>query len=709
MAPSSSPPPTSLVIRSLKVKDVFGRLTEKEKLYAHHMSRAAWPGTRIILQHVSPETTHIFDLIMELHKSCHGDWTFLLDDQDDPENLEHLRCFLRYAALFLSNIGNYYGEGDRKFVPDVPKSFIDMITSTSDKAKELASACAPAMLSPDPPILAFPGPNGQSQYYPGSGNITTEEVKTVGKIMEQHSIASENTRIRKMTSTRRGSKTTRFEVLQASIERDPAPVKLSEDDNMEVWLVRGDYSEYLLRVKGHLSEACEATNNEVQKLAMNDAIRFLETGSIEKYKDYMRKWVKNKEPSVEAVFGFVEPYRDPAGTRCEFEGIVAVKDMDGSKTFDCLIESAQDIISTLPWISEGHDDNANGPFEVAEFHAPSFSSVFILAYCSSYLFLGINLPNYSDIKETCGFKNLMTNRETPPDSQSSASQSSAPFIDETERATFLLHSAHSLKVKIALHELFGHGTGKLLTQHANGDANFNVKSPPKSPLTGKPITTWYINGRTFPEVFGKMATAIDECRCDLVGAYLALEKRVLSIFGYTDDTCITADDSNSLLIVYNMYLDFGRNGIQALAHYDAVGKTWTQPHARARHSIMRVLLAVGNGELMRLDVNKQTNHITVHLSRSHIMTLGKQAITDFLLRLHVWRSTADVEAAEAYFGTLTSVDEGWLGVRDIVLESGRDVEVFAQPNTLVEGGRVMVREYDGTVEGVVRSWAERDV
>jgi hypothetical protein len=70
-----------------------------------------------------------------------------------------------------------------------------------------------------------------------------------------------------------------------------------------------------------------------------------------------------------------------------------------------------------------------------------------------------------------------------------------------------------------------------------------------------------------------------------VGAYLALEKSVVNIFGFTDDTSVTAEDSechytlakiprilNPLLVVYNMYLDFGVLGLQALKHYDDVGE-----------------------------------------------------------------------------------------------------------------------------------------
>lgn len=70
-------------------------------------SSAAWAGTRIILRQVSPESEVIFDLIRELYRACNGDWDSLLADPSD-ESRRYLQQFLRYAATFLSNMGNYH-------------------------------------------------------------------------------------------------------------------------------------------------------------------------------------------------------------------------------------------------------------------------------------------------------------------------------------------------------------------------------------------------------------------------------------------------------------------------------------------------------------------------------------------------------------------------------------------------------------------------
>ena len=67
---------------------------------------AAWHGTKIIRRQVSPESTPIFDFIMELYALCRGDWKSLISE--DGITAHDCAAFLRYAATFLSNIGNYY-------------------------------------------------------------------------------------------------------------------------------------------------------------------------------------------------------------------------------------------------------------------------------------------------------------------------------------------------------------------------------------------------------------------------------------------------------------------------------------------------------------------------------------------------------------------------------------------------------------------------
>jgi dipeptidyl-peptidase-3 len=103
-----------------------------------------------------------------------------------------------------------------------------------------------------------------------------------------------------------------------------------------------------------------------------------------------------------------------------------------------------------------------------------------------------------------------------------------PFISESDLALYQKYREAAFEVQVGLHELtgmmefpphrnagtsltgrIGHGCGKLLQETSPGVFNFDVANPPISPLTGKPITTWYKPGQTWGSVFGGLAGAYE--------------------------------------------------------------------------------------------------------------------------------------------------------------------------------------------------------
>ncbi len=58
--------PLDTLISGLDASQSFQGLTEKEKLYCHYLSRAAWEGSYICLLQTSPESVPIFVLLREL-------------------------------------------------------------------------------------------------------------------------------------------------------------------------------------------------------------------------------------------------------------------------------------------------------------------------------------------------------------------------------------------------------------------------------------------------------------------------------------------------------------------------------------------------------------------------------------------------------------------------------------------------------------------
>jgi dipeptidyl-peptidase-3 len=112
---------------------------------------------------------------------------------------------------------------------------------------------------------------------------------------------------------------------------------------------------------------------------------------------------------------------------------------------------------------------------------------------------------------------------------------------------------------------------------------------------------------------------------------------------------------------------------------------------------------------MRVAFEQSTNSLTVRVDRSRIASDGKAALGQMLLHLHMYRCTANAADCRAYYEDLSRVDADFLKWRDAVISQQQSKWVFVQANTFLEAGRVALKEYPATKEGVVQSWAERNV
>ncbi|KAL8719048.1 MAG: hypothetical protein Q9181_008119, partial [Wetmoreana brouardii] len=284
-----------LPIHQLSIGDAFEGLTDKEKLYAHHMAKAAWSGTRIILRQVSPEANTIFDLIMELYRSCQqsfdGRWDDLARAYGVP--VEEIKTFLDYAAVFLSNIGNFYGSGDQKFRPDMRQESLKAICQTSSRATSLFTSIAIPVFSSQPSSLGYQADETQSTYYPGTLSITQEEIAEVSQIMEDNGVLPENTRVEKVAE----EESTVYKVLQASVE------KASNDRTFHspklagpVKIVQGDHCDELALICHSLERASRYAATSTQQVFLKQYQQSFQTGNLELYKESQKTWVKDIAP-----------------------------------------------------------------------------------------------------------------------------------------------------------------------------------------------------------------------------------------------------------------------------------------------------------------------------------------------------------------------------------------------------------------------------
>ncbi|AEO65702.1 uncharacterized protein THITE_67951 [Thermothielavioides terrestris NRRL 8126] len=685
----------------LEIEKHFNALSDKQKRYAHFISQASFAGNRIVLRQVSPESESIYDFILALYKSAGGDWKALAEKAGVDE--QGLSAFLQYAAQFLGNSGNYKSFGDSKFLPRCDESVFSSLAATSPEAEKHYKATNGAIFSADKPSLlhlGFPDDGHLTTYYPDSPDIAKEEIGAISKWMEDKGLLPENTRLRK---TQGGV----FELLIASaqtgIPSNGGDIgKESEyviSDGLlkgkTVKLVYGDHAKEMDAIARYIKKAAENAENETQEKMHLAYAESFDSGSLLAFKDSQRHWIRDQGPMVECNIGFIETYRDPAGVRGEWEGFAAV---ERTRAFGELVRSAPELIPLLPWSKD---------FEKDKFLSPDFTSLEVLTFCGSGIPAGINIPNYDDIRQQEGFKNVSLGNVL----SAKAPDEKIPFISESDLPLYRKYRDAAFEVQVGLHELTGHGCGKLLQETSPGVFNFDAANPPISPLTGKPITTWYKPGQTWGSVFGGLAGAYEECRAELVAMHLSCEFSALKIFGFGDGSVDMDGEAGDVL--YTSYLSMARAGLTSIEFWDPKSQKWGQPHCQARFAILKSFLEAGD-DFCRLEYkNDDLSDLTIRLDRSKILTSGRKAVASFLQKLHIYKSTADVEAGTKFFTEMSGVGLEYWGtkVRDVVLKNKQPRKVFVQANTFLDEatGQVTLKQYEPTPEGMIQSWAERDV
>ncbi len=159
------------------------------------------------------------------------------------------------------------------------------------------------------------------------------------------------------------------------------------------------------------------------------------------------------------------------------------------------------------------------------------------------------------------------------------SQVTLSFDSEADGELLKLWKSAAFELQVGIHELLGHGSGKLFYQDGADGFNFD-RSGLKHPLhDGQGISTWYKPGETWDGVFGSLSSAYEECRAECTGVFLCDDPLALSIFGHEGEEGRTityasyhflemAPHSYSFVDVcrYVNWLSMARAGLCAAAH-----------------------------------------------------------------------------------------------------------------------------------------------
>ena len=308
-----------------------------------------------------------------------------------------------------------------------------------------------------------------------------------------------------------------------------------------------------------------------------------------------------------------------------------------------------------------------------------------------------------EIRQNEGFKNVSLGNVIP----ASYKDPVIPFLSVDDQALLNKHRVTAFEVQVGLHELLGHGSGKLLRKNADGTFNFDEDKVRASLAADAETLAWYEEGESYDSKFTTMSSSYEECRAECVGLYLSLNRQVLSIFGHEE--AAEADD-----IIYVNWLSMVWNGAaKALEMYQPQHKVWLQAHSQARFVILQVLIEAGDDfiKIVKLSDKDGRDDLLLTMDRSKIETVGKEAIGRFLRKLQVFKSTGNVEAARAMYDKYSRVaDDGdfpFAQWRAMIMDRKQPRKMFVQSNTLLDGEMVRLVEYPASQEGLIQSWKER--
>ncbi|KAH8915504.1 hypothetical protein BT69DRAFT_1325191 [Atractiella rhizophila] len=676
---------------SLAVMKSFDGLTKEEKLYAHWISKASWAGARVIMEQWAPHANSLYDFLILLFTDPSTGTIFAdLEEVRTKAGVEQneFKYFVGYTAQSLSNLVNYKNFGNTKFIPRSSPSTIDKLISSHPASSKLSKywpKLKEAIYSLDPePILQIGKPSSGhlSNIYPDSPSISDAEVEQVSELMRKEGIEPQNTRLRKEGNGK-------FTLLIASSEEGEHEKSPLKGDGVEVKIQLGDYKDAMAKVVSSLEEAVKWAQDENRAGMLKDYITSFRTGSVIAHREGSKKWVKDVGPVVESYIGFIEDYLDPYGSRAEWEGFVAVVDKEQSKLFKQMVDQAPELIQVLPW---GKD------FEVDEFKKPDFTSLEILSFATGGIPAGINIPNYHDIRENFGFKNVSLGNVIG----ASAPTEPNTFIAPEDDAIYTQWKKKSWAMQVACHELLGHGTGKLLTEDRDGNLNFD-KEKVINPITKGKVKTWYKPGETWSTFGGEISSSFEECRAEVVALFLANDKRIAKIFGVE-----TEEDVD--LMQYTTFLEMCRAGVRGLEWFDPKTKKHGQAHMQARCGIFKWL---HSKDIVTLEEKRDETGTLVDahikIDRENLKKNGQKVAGDLLLLLGIYKSTAD-PTAKSFYHDLTTPHQKWqTELRDLVFKKKLPRKIFVQDNTFVKDDEAILKEYELSTKGAIQSFIERDL
>jgi dipeptidyl-peptidase III len=226
----------------------------------------------------------------------------------------------------------------------------------------------------------------------------------------------------------------------------------------------GLYAQHLKNANVTLGKA-KAYADPAQAKVIQDLIRYYQTGEYKDWIQFGTDWVQNNEP-VDFANGFIEIYRDARGAKATSQSFVSIADSKVSSAIAKIAANAQYFEDRAPWDARYKKQGVKPPIanavettvETGDFHVTT---------------IGDNLPNEDEIHAKYGSKSFLFFGSSHAITEASGFSSIDEFGATPEDiARYKKNEIEAQDLLTEMHEVIGHGSGKLSPRLTNAAASY---------------------------------------------------------------------------------------------------------------------------------------------------------------------------------------------------------------------------------------------
>jgi dipeptidyl-peptidase III len=496
----------------------FDQLTEKQKKLLYYLQEAALSGRDIIYDQnyrYNLLVRHTLETIVRSYKSNRksNDW----------------KNFMIYVKKVWFSNGIHHHYSMDKFIPDVSKEYFKQLVINSDftnieSTGALLNKILPIIFDPEMDSKRVVQNNGFDMVKESANNFYEDITQKEAEDFYNKMIVPGNNR-------------------PISYGLNSKLLKIDGQIREVVWKSGGMYSPAIERIIFWLKKALDVSESDLQATAISKLIQFYQTGDLKTFDEYSILWLKDQNSTIDFVNGFIEVYGDPLGRKATYESVVSIRDEEAT-------QRAATISKNALWFEKNSPIDERFKKESVEGVTASGINVITLAGdCSPSSPIGINLPNADWIRSEYGSKSVTINNIMSAYEIASRESGALEAFAWSQQEVELSKKYGDLasKLHVDLHEIIGHGSGKL----APGVAN--------------PADT-----------LKNYASTIEETRADLFALYFA-----------TDPKLIELGLMPSVEVGYAEYNSYIRGGLMTQLIRVEPGKNLEESHMRNRQLIAK--------------------------------------------------------------------------------------------------------------------------